>query len=54
MRSHRVHTEVMSDRLHDHLSLGFHPGCPACEQTAEIVAADPNTNDRDLLLVVAA
>lgn len=25
----------MSDLLHDHLTLGLRPGCPACDQLVE-------------------
>lgn len=48
-----MHTVVMSDLLHDHLSLGFHPGCPACEQTVAALAADPKMNDVETLALVA-
>lgn len=45
--------EHMSDRLHDHVSFGFHAGCPACEQVAEVFAAHPESNDVELLSLVA-
>jgi hypothetical protein len=43
----------MSDRLHDHLTLGYRPGCAACEQALADLEAHPDCNDVDLLLVVA-
>jgi hydrogenase maturation factor len=33
------HTGFMSDLLHDHLTLGLRPGCPACAQTEEDLRA---------------
>lgn len=33
-----IHHGVMTDELHSHLTLGFVPGCPACEQLAHDMA----------------
>lgn len=51
--SGRCILERMSDRVHTHLSFGFVPGCPGCEQVLDDLAADPSTNDVEVLALVA-